>query len=163
PVPAGQGRRAGRAAVLDSRGPSGPHQPTGGVPVRAALPVCAGPVPRGEAQASGREAGAPVRVLLPGGPDGEERRGGHRRGGAAPPAAAPVSGDGSLLSVEHLVKDFPVTKGAVLQRRVGWVSAVANVSFGIRRGETFGLVGESGCGKTTIGRLIVGLDRPTSG
>jgi peptide/nickel transport system ATP-binding protein len=84
---------------------------------------------------------------------------------AAEPAAAapPANVAGSLLSIEHLVKDFPVTKGAVLQRRVGWVSAVANVSFDIRRGETFGLVGESGCGKTTIGRVIVGLDRPTSG
>jgi oligopeptide/dipeptide ABC transporter ATP-binding protein len=81
----------------------------------------------------------------------------------APPAGASMSGAGSLLSIEHLVKDFPVTKGAVLQRRVGWVSAVANVSFDIRQGETFGLVGESGCGKTTIGRVIVGLDRPTSG
>ena len=82
---------------------------------------------------------------------------------ATPPAAAPVTRAGSLLSIEHLVKDFPVTKGAVLQRRVGSVSAVADVSFGVRRGETFGLVGESGCGKTTIGRVIVGLDKPTSG
>jgi peptide/nickel transport system ATP-binding protein len=68
-----------------------------------------------------------------------------------------------LLSVEHLVKDFPVTKGAVLQRRIGSVSAVADVSFAIRSGQTLGLVGESGCGKTTIGRLVVGLDKPTSG
>src|SRR5208282_2750756 len=73
-------------------------------------------------------------------------------------AAAPV-----LLSVEHLVKDFPVTRGAVLQRRVGSVSAVADVSFAIRGGQTLGLVGESGCGKTTIGRLVVGLEKPTSG
>jgi peptide/nickel transport system ATP-binding protein len=69
----------------------------------------------------------------------------------------------ALLSLQHLVKDFPVTKGAVLQRRVGSVSAVADVSFGIKRGETFGLVGESGCGKTTIAKLIVGLEKPTSG
>jgi peptide/nickel transport system ATP-binding protein len=93
---------------------------------------------------------------------------------AATPAAAgaAVAGDGRpaaagpsgpLLIVEHLVKDFPVTKGAVLQRRVGSVSAVADVSFTVRQGETFGLVGESGCGKTTIGRVIVGLDKPTSG
>jgi peptide/nickel transport system ATP-binding protein len=65
--------------------------------------------------------------------------------------------------VEHLVKDFPVTKGAVVQRRVGFVSAVADVNFTIRSGETLGLVGESGCGKTTIGRLVVGLEKPTSG
>ncbi|HUL27425.1 MAG TPA: dipeptide ABC transporter ATP-binding protein [Streptosporangiaceae bacterium] len=92
---------------------------------------------------------------------------------AAPAAAgAAVAGDGRaaaagppgpLLIVEHLVKDFPVTKGAVMQRRVGSVSAVADVSFAVRHGETFGLVGESGCGKTTIGRVIVGLDKPTSG
>jgi peptide/nickel transport system ATP-binding protein len=85
---------------------------------------------------------------------------------AAPHPGAPVTSDGSsgpLLIVEHLVKDFPVTKGAVLQRRVGSVSAVADVSFAVRPGETFGLVGESGCGKTTIGRVIVGLEKPTSG
>ena len=77
-------------------------------------------------------------------------------------AAPSVSQAGPLLSVEHLVKDFPVTKG-VLQRRVGSVSAVADVSFSIGHGETFGMVGESGCGKTTIGRMIVGLEKPTSG
>jgi len=94
------------------------------------------------------------------------------RAGAAVAASEPVtyasalppdtSGE-TLLRVQKLVKDFPVTKGVVLQRRVGWVSAVADVSFEIRRGETFGLVGESGCGKTTIGRLVVGLDTPTAG
>ena len=68
-----------------------------------------------------------------------------------------------LLRLDQVVKDFPVTKGAILQRRIGSVSAVAGVSFEIRRGETFGLVGESGCGKTTIGRMIVGLERPDAG
>ncbi len=61
------------------------------------------------------------------------------------------------------MKDYAVTKGAVLQRRVGWLSAVADVNFAIRSGETFGLVGESGCGKSTIGKLVVGLEKPTSG
>jgi peptide/nickel transport system ATP-binding protein len=67
-----------------------------------------------------------------------------------------------VLSAKGLVKEFPVTKG-VLQRKVGAVSAVAGVSFDIRKGETLGLVGESGCGKTTIGRMLVGLEKPTSG
>jgi len=81
----------------------------------------------------------------------------------AAPVAAPVGSGETLLSVRNLVKNFPVTKGAVLQRRIGWVSAVADVSFEIKRGETLGIVGESGCGKTTIGRLVVGLDTPTEG
>ncbi len=71
--------------------------------------------------------------------------------------------NGTLLKVEHLVKDFPVTAGAIMQRRIGSVSAVADVSFDVPRGKTFGMVGESGCGKTTIGRLIVGLEKPNAG
>ncbi len=53
--------------------------------------------------------------------------------------------------------------GSVFRRQVGSVKAVSSVSFDIRHGETFGLVGESGCGKTTVGRLLVALDRATSG
>jgi peptide/nickel transport system ATP-binding protein/oligopeptide transport system ATP-binding protein len=67
-----------------------------------------------------------------------------------------------LVDVRDLVKHFPV-RGGILQRTVGWVKAVDGVSFTIRRGETLGLVGESGCGKTTVGRLLLRLIEPTSG
>jgi peptide/nickel transport system ATP-binding protein len=75
----------------------------------------------------------------------------------------PRSGDGYLLRADRLVKNFAVTAGAVLQRKIGEVSAVADVSFSIRPGQTFGMVGESGCGKTTIGRLIAGLETANGG
>src|SRR5215471_11972675 len=68
-----------------------------------------------------------------------------------------------LLEVRNLVKEYPVTSGAILQRKSGAVHAVSDVSFTINAGETFGLVGESGCGKTTIGKMIVALERPNSG
>ena len=68
-----------------------------------------------------------------------------------------------LLTVTNLVKDFPLRSNKLIHREHKSVSAVANVSFEVLQGETFGLVGESGCGKTTIGRLIVGLEEPTSG
>ena len=67
-----------------------------------------------------------------------------------------------LLSVKGLVKRFPV-KGGILQRTVNEVHAVSGVSFDIKRGETLGLVGESGCGKSTTGRLILRLIEPTAG
>lgn len=68
-----------------------------------------------------------------------------------------------ILEVRGLKKYFPVLSGLFTQRLVGWVKAVDDVSFSIRRGETLGLVGESGCGKTTTGRCILQLDRPTAG
>ncbi|HTZ22843.1 MAG TPA: ABC transporter ATP-binding protein [Streptosporangiaceae bacterium] len=74
-----------------------------------------------------------------------------------------TDGQQPLLRTDGLIKNFSVTAGAVLQRKIGEVSAVAGVSFAIRPGQTFGMVGESGCGKTTIGRLIAGLEKATDG
>lgn len=68
-----------------------------------------------------------------------------------------------LVSVENLTKHFPITKGIIIQRKVGAIQAVDDVSFFIRKGETLGLVGESGCGKSTVGRTILQLYKPTSG
>ena len=68
-----------------------------------------------------------------------------------------------LLDLRNLVKEFPVRSGAIMQRKVGAVHAVSDVSFSVEAGTTFGLVGESGCGKTTIGKLIVALEQPDSG
>ena len=73
-----------------------------------------------------------------------------------------TNGD-TILEVKNLYKHFPITKGFIMQRQVGAVKAVDGVSFSIRRGETLGLVGESGCGKTTTGRVILRLMEPTSG
>jgi oligopeptide transport system ATP-binding protein len=69
----------------------------------------------------------------------------------------------SLLRVVDLVKHFPITRGIVFQKQVGAVHAVDGVTFEIKKGETFGLVGESGCGKSTTGRTILQLYKPTSG
>jgi peptide/nickel transport system ATP-binding protein len=72
------------------------------------------------------------------------------------------SRDGPLVEVHNLREYFPVVSG-VLHRKVGDVKAIDDVSFAIRRGETLGLVGESGCGKTTVGRVLLRLIEPTEG
>ncbi|NLJ73572.1 MAG: dipeptide ABC transporter ATP-binding protein [Firmicutes bacterium] len=69
----------------------------------------------------------------------------------------------ALLEVKDLVKHFPIRQGIIFSRQVGAVQAVDGVSFTVNKGETLGLVGESGCGKTTTGRLILRLLEPTSG
>ncbi len=68
-----------------------------------------------------------------------------------------------LMLLEHVSKEFPVTKGIVLQRKVGTLKAVTDLSLTVYRGETVGLVGESGCGKTTTGSMMVALETPTAG
>src|SRR5688572_29953984 len=71
--------------------------------------------------------------------------------------------DETLLRVKDLKMYFPITQGIIFQRRVGDIKAVDGISFEIKRGETLGLVGESGCGKSTTGRAILQLHRPTAG
>src|SRR4029079_13985971 len=78
------------------------------------------------------------------------------------PMTAPVP-EVPVLEVKGLQKYFPVSTGGLLQRRTGWVKAVESVDFAILPGETLGLIGESGCGKTTTARLILLQEKPTAG
>ena len=77
-------------------------------------------------------------------------------------AKQPAPGE-PLMEVRDLVKHFPLTSGIIFQRKVGAVQAVDGISFDVMRGETLGLVGESGCGKSTTARLLLRLMDPTSG
>ena len=81
---------------------------------------------------------------------------------AADLSAAPQSDD-VLLEVKNLKMHFPVSSGFLSRKPTGYVKAVDDVSFTVKRGETLGLVGESGCGKTTTGRCILQLYKPTDG
>ena len=82
-------------------------------------------------------------------------------GGVTP--AQETSKDDVLLSVSNLKMHFPITRGIILQRQVGSIKAVDGINFDLMRGETLGLVGESGCGKSTTGRAILQLYEPTDG
>ena len=93
--------------------------------------------------------------------------------GTVPPAGTPItraeavssSGatSGPLLRVKDLKVWFPITEGIIRERHIGDVRAVDGVTFEMARGETLGLVGESGCGKSTTGRAIIRLYKPTEG
>ena len=145
-------------------------QRRGATNAQAGEPVVGGGSLAGGALAGGALAGGVTPALA--------ESGGPQTGAAPPAGLAPLTvppvvraGAGPsdepepavVLRLEHVEKLYDVTAGAVLQRSIGTVKAVSDVSFSVRRGETFGLVGESGCGKTTIGRLVVTLERPTSG
>ena len=79
------------------------------------------------------------------------------------PGASAQNDDNVLLEVKNLKMHFPVTSGLIFQRAVAHIKAVDDISFSVKTGETLGLVGESGCGKTTTGRCILQLYEPTEG
>jgi oligopeptide transport system ATP-binding protein len=90
-----------------------------------------------------------------------------RESNRSPVVAVPAGGNGAnqdvLLSVRNLKMHFPITRGIIIQRQVGSIKAVDGITFDLIRGETLGLVGESGCGKSTTGRAILQLYDPTDG
>jgi oligopeptide transport system ATP-binding protein len=81
----------------------------------------------------------------------------------APTGAATPASDDDLVTVDDLVVHFPITSGIVFRHKIGAVRAVDGISFTVKKGETLGLVGESGCGKSTTGRAILHLEDPTAG
>ena len=95
-------------------------------------------------------------MTTPGGPPGRRRR------GASRPGAAPSDGD-VLMELDGVVKYFPIRRGIIVKTEVGRVQAVDGVSLSIRRGETLGLVGETGCGKSTLARCMSRLYPLTAG
>jgi peptide/nickel transport system ATP-binding protein/oligopeptide transport system ATP-binding protein len=82
---------------------------------------------------------------------------------AADQGTAPPNGKQPLLQVEHLIKHFPISSTGVIRRKIGEVQAVTDISFSVNQGETLGLVGESGCGKSTTGRAVLNLQPASSG
>ena len=82
---------------------------------------------------------------------------------AASTGAAARNGDQALVRLEGIRRHFPVFRGNVLRRRTGTVKAVDGISINIMPGQTYSLVGESGCGKTTTSRMLLMADQPTDG
>src|SRR5439155_25820735 len=124
------------------------------VPVRPSLSLRGGAVaPR--AAAAPRDRAGPQGCLLQ--PGARRRVGSHTAGSYG------MSANGNLVELDELKFWFPIRSGVVLDRHIGDVKAVDGLSLTIARGETVGLVGESGCGKSTVGRAILRLYEPTSG
>ena len=86
-----------------------------------------------------------------------------RTRGRMPRGGDPIAVSENLVEVRDLVKHFPLTQGIIFQKHVGAVRAVDGISFDVRRGETLGIVGETGCGKSTTAKLLLRLLKPTSG
>ncbi len=91
------------------------------------------------------------------------RPGGRVTAPLSQPSAAEAASSDALMTVTGLTKHFPVTRGIIIRHRVGLVRSVDDVSFDVTRGETLGIVGESGCGKTTTARMLTRLIEPTAG
>src|SRR5262249_9686326 len=156
PAALGAAPRSAAAGATRSRRGTAARSDAAGWRMRlpAAVPFC-GRALRRVATAAGGDRGdrASLGVLPP-------RRARGRSGGRR--VNAPAT-ERPLLEVRGLAMHFPISEGIVVTRRVGDVKAVDGVDFTIGRGETLGLVGESGCGKTTTGRCILRLEKPTAG
>ncbi len=157
---------AGSGALVAGKLASPPAPEDGGEPVSgnlwsASLPgtsAHAAAAPAGRGALDGSSARTSERAAQP---DGKESTYGP---GSSDLGSGTVPGGGRvILRLAGVWKEYPVTAGAVLQRRVGAVQAVRGVDLELREAETLGVVGESGCGKSTLGRLVVGLERPTAG
>ena len=164
--------RAARRDPADHRRTAArPGQPAARLRVRAAVLSGHRRVLGGRARARGHRRTAASRRCFHSGQLREDETARCRRDRPSPAGRRPGHsghrrrhlGDDTLVRIEDLRVHFPITSGVVFQRKVGAVYAVDGLTFDVRRGETLGLVGESGCGKSTTGRAILQLIRPTTG